>query len=336
MPETPTRISDVLEPWAHSTPDHPAIVEPSGTWTYRQLSAAITETESWLREKGVRAGDRVMIVGENCRAFAAVLLAANRMDAWPVVVNAHLSAREIDGIRDHCEPRRIVYTTAISPHATEHAKRHAATIETVGDLGVIGLSPLNDTTQPEPLDADIAHRVAALIYTSGSTGLPKGVMLTNRNLLFTAAGSATIRSLTPDDHLYGILPLSHVVDSPSSSSDRCSAAQRSIFRALRSHGRPRHARQRAHHHQLGVPSMFSNSCNTRKSAKSKRSTCPRCASFPAPERRCPVPLKRPSNASSACLSITGTASPNARPASRKCASKIRRATTLPSALCFPA
>jgi long-chain acyl-CoA synthetase len=50
-----------------------------------------------------------------------------------------------------------------------------------------------------------------LIYTSGTTGLPKGVMLTHRNLLFVAAVSAKIRSLTPNDRLYGVLPMSHAV-----------------------------------------------------------------------------------------------------------------------------
>ncbi len=50
-----------------------------------------------------------------------------------------------------------------------------------------------------------------MIYTSGTTGLPKGVMLTHRNLLFVAVVSAAIRSLTPDDRSYGILPMSHAV-----------------------------------------------------------------------------------------------------------------------------
>jgi long-chain acyl-CoA synthetase len=205
------RISDVLKPWLESSPDRPAIVETSGTWTYAQLSAAISETAIWLRDSGVRAGDRVMIVGENCRAFGAILLAASILDAWPVPVNAHLSAREIDAIRDHCGARRIVYTTSISSDATEHANRHGALTQDAGGLGSVGIGPLNETTEPEQLDPDFGKRVAALIYTSGSTGLPKGVMLTHRNLLFTASGSAKIRSLTYRDHVFGALPLSHIV-----------------------------------------------------------------------------------------------------------------------------
>jgi long-chain acyl-CoA synthetase len=77
--------------------------------------------------------------------------------------------------------------------------------------GSIAVGPLNESVEPEPVDADPAQRVAALIYTSGTTGLPKGVMLTHRNLLFVAAVSAKIRSLTPEDRLYGVLPMSHAV-----------------------------------------------------------------------------------------------------------------------------
>jgi long-chain acyl-CoA synthetase len=207
----PTRISDVVTPWAERLPDHPALVEASGAWTYAQLAEKIRATEAWLTASGIRPGDRVMIVCENCRALAAILLALAKIDAWPVLVNAHLSAREVDAIRDHCGARRVIYTAYVSPRATDHAKRHEAVIEDVAGLGVIGVGALNDHVLPESVDSDTANNVAALIYTSGTTGLPKGVMLTHRGLLFMAAGAAKIRSLTPDDRLLGVLPMSHAV-----------------------------------------------------------------------------------------------------------------------------
>jgi long-chain acyl-CoA synthetase len=202
-----------VKPWAEHSSDRMALVETSGTWTYRQLDSAISETQAWLLKCGVRPGDRVMIVGENCREFVAILLASAGLDAWPVLVNARLSAREIDEIRDHCGARRVLYTASVSPHATDHAKRHGADVMEVGGLGSVGVGVLNESVEPERINehTDVADRVAALIYTSGTTGLPKGVMLSHRNLLFLAAGSAKIRSLTPDDRLYGILPMSHAV-----------------------------------------------------------------------------------------------------------------------------
>jgi long-chain acyl-CoA synthetase len=207
----PTRISDVINPWVENSPDRIALVETSGTWTYRQLALVVAGTQTWLRDSGVRPGDRVMIVCENCRSFVAIVLALAGLDAWPVLVNARLSAREVDGIRDNCGARRVIFTTSVSPQAREHAKRHGAAIQEAAGLGSMALGPLNETVTPEPVDAEAAQRVAALIYTSGTTGLPKGVMLTHRNLLFVAAVSAKIRSLSPEDRLYGVLPMSHAV-----------------------------------------------------------------------------------------------------------------------------
>jgi long-chain acyl-CoA synthetase len=206
----PAHINDAIKPWVARTPDHPALVESSGSWTYAEFSAVIALTQEWLSQSGVRPGDRVMIVGENCRAFAALLFAIAGLDAWPVPVNSQLSEREIDGIREHSGARRIVYA-GTSSHTTAHAKRDEAVPIGPTELGPASLGRLHENVKPEAVDGNIANRVVALIYTSGTTGKPKGVMLTHRNVLFTAACAAQVRTLTPEDRLYCALPLSHVV-----------------------------------------------------------------------------------------------------------------------------
>ena len=206
-----TRISDVVQLWAERLPDHPALLENAGCWTYRQLASAISDTQSWLHELNVRPGDRVMIVGENCRAFVTILLAAAGLDAWPVLVNARLSPREIEQIQIHCGARRVFYTISASQPAADHATRSRAVIEQREGFGSVGIGPLQQEVEPESLDANVPDRVAALIYTSGTTGIPKGVMLSHRNLLFMAEGSAKVRSVSPEDRLYGVLPMSHAV-----------------------------------------------------------------------------------------------------------------------------
>src|SRR5271167_1764107 len=143
----PDSISEVIKPWTERSPDHLALVESSGSWTYSQLDAAIAGARSWLGDSGVRSGDRVMLVCENSRAFVAIFLALIGMDAWPVLANARLSAREIDDIRDHCGARRVIYMTSVSPHATQHAKRHGAVIGDVAGLGVIGVGALNEQVE---------------------------------------------------------------------------------------------------------------------------------------------------------------------------------------------
>ena len=81
-----------------------------------------------------------------------------------------------------------------------------ATTEIAG-LGAIGVGALNEATQPEPVEPGSPDNVAALIYTSGTTGNPKGVMLTHRNVLFMADGAARIRSIVPQDRVFGVLPM---------------------------------------------------------------------------------------------------------------------------------
>src|SRR5437667_11913126 len=150
----PPRISDVVRPWVDISPDRVALVEAAGTWTYMQLASVVVDAKAWLLDSGVRPGDRVMIVCENCRAFVAILLALTSIDAWPVLVSPRLSAREIDEIRDHCGARLVIYTTSVSPHATAHAKRHGATIAEVADMGPIGVRTMNAKGAPEPRETD--------------------------------------------------------------------------------------------------------------------------------------------------------------------------------------
>jgi long-chain acyl-CoA synthetase len=207
----PARICDIVQRWSTRSPERLALVENSGSWTFQQLESAVAETERWLVDLRVRPGDRVVVVFENCRAFVAILFALARLDAWPVLVNSRLSAQEVDAIREHCGARRIIYTTSVSVQAREHAKRHGAVTQDAPAIGPVAVGPLNEQVEPEPIDPEASQRIAALIYTSGTTGLPKGVMLTHRNLLFVAAVSAKIRSLTPEDRLYSVLPMSHAV-----------------------------------------------------------------------------------------------------------------------------
>ena len=211
LQELPAQVSHVIKPWLESRPNHPALADVEGRWSYRELANAIDETRVWLERQGLRPGDRLMLVCENCRAFVVIFFAATELGAWPVLANARLSAREIDTVRDHCGARFLIYTTAVSPHAQEHAARHGAQFARAGALGDIAIGALNQKATPEPIEEAQQQRVAALIYTSGTTGQPKGVMLSHRNLLYIAAVSAKIRNLNPEDRLYGVLPMSHAV-----------------------------------------------------------------------------------------------------------------------------
>src|SRR5713226_4364047 len=207
----PNRIYQVADSYVAKVPDRVALLEDGASWTYRELDRSVKEIATVLGSLGVRAGDRMIIVSENCIALAALLLAASRIDAWAIVANPRLSARELDQIRDHSGARRMFFTAAVSKEAAAHASRCEAEIRQLGPLKEIGVSALNDSTTAEPVEIDPAKQVAVLIYTSGTTGTPKGVMLTHENLLISAKTTAHFRKMDAGDKVYVVLPISHIV-----------------------------------------------------------------------------------------------------------------------------
>ena len=212
-------VPDTIPLWLHDVTDHQlqrspeslAVVDDGGSLSYRELDRAVRGTADGLGALGIRGGDRVMIVSENCISLACLLLAASRIKAWAIVANPRLSPRELDQIRDHSGARRVFFTADVSAEAAAHAARSGATVRDVGPLYGIGVSARNEDTSAEPVERDPADQVAVLIYTSGTTGQPKGVMLTHQNLLISAKTTAEIRHLSEDDKLYVVLPISHIV-----------------------------------------------------------------------------------------------------------------------------
>jgi len=206
----PPRLSHLVWQWERQSPEAPAMIQGETTWSYGQLAGAVRTAKALLSELGIRPGDRVMLVNENCLALCALILAAGDMDAWPAIVNARLSAREIDTIRDHSGARRVIYTVDVSKDAEAHGRRHGADLRDIAPLGRLATGGLNPDCMPEPVEAGNEAQVAALIYTSGTTGTPKGVMLTHRNIMFIGAVSGGLRDVALGDLVYGVLPISHV------------------------------------------------------------------------------------------------------------------------------
>src|SRR6266436_2890635 len=207
----PNRIHQVADSYVAKFPDRVALLEDGASWTYRELDRSVKEIATVLGSLGVRAGDRMIIVSENCIALAALLLAASRIDAWAIVANPRLSARELDQIRDHSGARRMFFTSEVSKEAAAHAQRHGAERWRLGALMAIDVGALNEATVAEQVEDDPAKQVAVLIYTSGTTGTPKGVMLTHENLLISAKTTARFRRMEASDKVYVVLPISHIV-----------------------------------------------------------------------------------------------------------------------------
>ncbi|RZT39256.1 class I adenylate-forming enzyme family protein [Cupriavidus agavae] len=202
------RISDIPRHWANQAPERVAVHEGERRVTYGQLWDGIGLAREYLASQGVGAGDRVMIIGENCLALITLVFALSELGAWPVVTNARLTPREIEEIRAHCRPRLMLFTLAASPDALRHGLLYRAREIAPAGLGPLMAAEVDPRSESEP--EALAREVAALIYTSGTTGSPKGVMVTHRGLLHYARVTAESRAIGPGDCAYAVMPMSHI------------------------------------------------------------------------------------------------------------------------------
>ena len=204
MAQPPRRIHALLEAWAERTPSAPFLMQQHGSISFGELQAMVDIAAAELRATGVLAGDRVLLVCENCPEHVALILACSAIGAWSCGVNARMAPGEIAAFAEKADARLIYFSSGVSSAADAHANRYQATASVLQ-----GMRHSAPRAQALPETGAVAEDVAALMFTSGTSGTPKGVMATHRALLHFARVSAASRSLAAQDRVYAFLPMTH-------------------------------------------------------------------------------------------------------------------------------
>ena len=212
------RIEDFLAEQVAARGDAPAILDSSGVrWSFADLGQASDALAARFRQEGAQAGDRILMLSENCAVAVAVLFACWKIGAVVLPVNARQSSAEVARILGHAQPVLTLMTAHVSRDAEAHAMK-AEAVEVTGSFGTLMMA----RSGPSAPDPDLSD-VAVLLYTTGTTGDPKGVMLTHGNVRFGGLASAELRAMTHDDLVYGVLPITHVFGLTSVVTAACSA-----------------------------------------------------------------------------------------------------------------
>ena len=180
---------------ARSLPDRPALaVGRQPVRSYREMASRVAGLASGLRTKfNLKAKERVALAMKNCPEFYEVLFACWHAGLTAVPMNAKLHAREFAYILEN-SGAKVCFVTSDLQSAVPS-----------------GISPSEVHSGEELPPVDVGpDDVAWLFYTSGTTGVPKGAVLTHRNLLFQAqAYFVDIDKLGPQDASLHAAPLSH-------------------------------------------------------------------------------------------------------------------------------
>jgi long-chain acyl-CoA synthetase len=208
-------LGDIPRKSALHFPERVATVFEAKRLTYKELNMRVNRLANALLQRGFRRGDRVAVLAENTHKFLEVYFAVAKAAMSVTPLNFRLSDDEIVHILNDSESCAVFAGDGYEERAARMGERLRTVRAKIGlDSSKSGLTSyeqmLADASDEEPgIDVD-ENEMAVLMYTGGTTGLPKGVMMSHRNLM-TALISATFgMSFTKEDATCFVLPLFHV------------------------------------------------------------------------------------------------------------------------------
>ncbi len=218
---------------ARTRGDQPALFSKiDGAWkptTWKQYDERVTQVAKALVALGFEPGDTTAILGFNTESWVVFDLGTMRAGGACAGVYTTCSPPEVRYIVDHAEAKVVLVENAAQwkkleaewanlPHVKKVVLMERAT--PVDDERVLAWeafialgADVPDSTIEERMAALEPDQVATFIYTSGTTGPPKAVMLSHRNLAWTASCAVDeLAHLTPSDTGLSYLPLSHIAE----------------------------------------------------------------------------------------------------------------------------
>ena len=198
----------------------PAVTFKDVTVTYAQLWHQVGCFGAYLRDLGLRRGDRVAVYLDKRIETVTALFGVSAGGGVFVPANPLLRPKQVGYILRDCNVRILV----TSPERLTLLRGELEECKSVEHVVLVGHEPATATgagekyaVSPWPASSPSvpkfpAHAIdadmAAILYTSGSTGRPKGVVLSHRNLLVGAESVSYYLGNNPDDVILSVLPFS--------------------------------------------------------------------------------------------------------------------------------
>lgn len=228
-------IPEVFHSTVKKFPSRPALgYVGQDPLTYSQVSDKVKGVCAILEESGIKKGDKVAILSENCPQWGIAFLAITTMGAIavPILTQFHPSAAH--HIIKHSESKLVFVSRALFPKIHE-SDISELPVFFIDDFSQADSETLKKTRIKDALSSgrkgfdqlkQAAYKfagwdqlsqvgpddLAAIVYTSGTTGHSKGVMLAHKSLIFDAEMAGRLVDADSNDRFLSILPLAHTYE----------------------------------------------------------------------------------------------------------------------------
>ncbi len=201
------------------------------SWTWTQAAEEIDALALGLLEMGANVGDHIAISGRNRPALYWAMVAAQKLGCIPVPLYQEAAVEEIAYALEHSGARFAIAGDQEQVDKLTEARQGLTDLEQIIYLDGRGLRRYDHAAMTSYAEVQAAGRKSSLraemqartdartyddtcvmLYTSGTTGRPKGVVLSNRNVIETSKNSATFDDLRAGDEVLAYLPMAWVGD----------------------------------------------------------------------------------------------------------------------------
>ncbi len=185
------------------------------SWTHAELDREACQVANALKAMGIGPQDRVAYLDKNAPEYFTLFFGGTKLNAVSVAVNWRLAPPEMEYILNNSDARVLVIGEEFLGHLAQMDLELGDDVVVIGDPGDSGLPSYEQWIAAQPADdpgAPVgAEDTCYQLYTSGTTGLPKGVEITNSNMVHMLEQTLTgPLAMTPEAVNLVCMPLFHV------------------------------------------------------------------------------------------------------------------------------
>jgi len=208
-------LGDILRRQARVRGGKTAYIIGAERVSYADFYARSNQLARALMRLGVRRGDRVAVMAQNCVEYPVIYFAVLKLGGIVVPINARFGGDEVANVVTHADAETFFVTPEFASLAAElhRAGRLPSVLRfvPVDREAKTSLHRLADAESADDVEVAVDERDPhVMLYTSGTTGSPKGTLLTHRSYFLQATTSHLQLGVSEDEIALCMFPMFHM------------------------------------------------------------------------------------------------------------------------------